>query len=487
MHPNHTSDEERYQKLMAIAPGPASAVPAVLSYLGDSSWRVRKAAVLALERFRDDSRLVPSLVAGLASDDNAGLRNACVQALTKMGASVTTELVRAIDSPDPGQRKFVAEVLGAIGTPQARDALIAHLGDPDVNVAGAVSEALGEIGGAEVVALLKERLAGAQDVVERAYGLDALVRAGARLPFEELLPWLAEPALARQVLALLGLSGDARSIAPLIDGLASQARQTRAVAALGLARLVDVLAAGDSAELTRVLQERTDWEAPLKELLDSNDDAVAAAVAKVMAASKRPELASAILAAVSYRSPVALGAGLVLAMGKDAVAPLMAAFDEVDVETRVLTLEVVESLGDSSVVPALLEIAQGPDNRSAEAALRVIGKLAGIDAVQALMERAKSSDDELAHAAAMAIASVGRRHPDPVATRVLAALAGGDERPVWPMVLGVIGRDEDCEVIARLAHHRDPAVRSAALEAAVTYGSEFPESIAIFALADEQP
>ncbi len=487
MPPNHTSDEARYQRLMALAPGPASAVPDLLSYLGDPSWRVRKAAVLALDRFRDDPRLSPSLVAGLASDDNAGLRNACMQALCGMGASATGELARALESPDPGQRKFVAEVLGVIGTPQARDALIAHLADRDMNVAGAISEALGQIGGAEVVTLLKERLKQTSDLMQRVYGLDALVRTGARLPFEELSPWLGDPALKRQVLALLGLSGDVRAVLPLVEGLRAPAQQTRVVAVQGLAALADALSGENQSALGRALDVHAGWEQTLTDLLATEDDALAAAVAKVMAASGRVDLAPSILAAVSCRTTVALGADLVLAMGEEVVAPLLAAFDTADVETRVLTLEVLESLGDASVVAPLLEIAQGPDNRSAEAALRVIGKLGGLEVVRPLMERARDRDNELAHAAAMATAAIGRRHRDAVATLVLAALSAGDERPVWPIVLGVIGRDEDCAVIARLAHHRDAAVRTAALEAAVTYGSDFPESIAIFVLADEQP
>jgi len=103
------------------------------------------------------------------------------------------------------------------------------------------------------------------------------------------------------------------------------------------------------------------------------------------------------------------------------------------------------------------------------------------------MERARDSDRELAHAAAMAIAGIGRRHLDPVGEAVRRALREGDERPVWLLVLGVLGRDPDVETIQLFIHHRDPEVRGAAIEAAVTYGADFPEATLIYALADEHP
>ena len=84
-------DEERYRQVLALAQ--RGAVPSLIAFLGDPSWRVRRAAMRALGDLSDAPTLVPALIAGMAASDNAGLRNSCAEGLLRVGTAAVPELV----------------------------------------------------------------------------------------------------------------------------------------------------------------------------------------------------------------------------------------------------------------------------------------------------------------------------------------------------------------------------------------------------------
>ena len=59
--------EHRYQGVRGLQPGDTDAVERLLEYLGDPSWRVRRAALGAVDRLALQPTLVSSLIAGLTS------------------------------------------------------------------------------------------------------------------------------------------------------------------------------------------------------------------------------------------------------------------------------------------------------------------------------------------------------------------------------------------------------------------------------------
>jgi HEAT repeat protein len=479
------AEEARYRGVRRLTGVPAE-VPAALTLLADPSWRVRKATVLMLRRFGQASELASALVAGLASTDNAGLRNACAEALVTAGAAAVAELTAALATPDPGHRKFIVEVLGAIGGDAARGALTASLRDEDANVRAAAAEALGRIGDEEAVRpLIALATAPTTTLMERVYLFDALAASGFRVDLDLLEPWLGEPTLQRQVLVLLGRCGEERAVAPLLAGLEAPTRSTRAVAARALGDLIEGTGDGRRRRIGSHLSPGSAGRRVALELLEHEEDAVVDAAVRLLGATADARLSPQLLAACACRPVVETGTRVVLSMGRAAVAPLLDAFDAVGTEARVLFLEVVEVLGDRSVVPALLEIASGPDNRACEAALRVVGRLAGDEAVDRLMDLVRKREAETARAAAMALADVGARAASVVAEKVRATFLGGDQRPEWLLVLGVLGRTDDLDILEASTHHREPEVRCAAVEAARAVGPEFPENTLTLLLTDE--
>ena len=102
-------------------------------------------------------------------------------------------LTAALRDPKPRQRKFIAEILGRLGTGSALHVLLDALDDDDVNVRSAVAEALGTIGGDTVRMKLLAKLREADragDLQTCVYILDALARVRAVLSFEDLSPWV---------------------------------------------------------------------------------------------------------------------------------------------------------------------------------------------------------------------------------------------------------------------------------------------------------
>ncbi len=483
-----TTLEQRHAQALALTPGTPEAAQELLGFLGDPSWRVRKAALLAFERFRDDKEIVRPLVSALADGENAGLRSAAAEALGRMGELAVPALVVALGTPDSDQRKFVVEVLGAIGTPAAQTALLGALRDSDDNVRSAVADSLGRGGGSGTIELLlRELKAAGGDLQLSAYLLDALARVGARLPVADLEQWLARPGLERLVYPLLGLSLDPRGATSLLDALTRSSRGARGVAVRALERLwreVDVRAKD---EIARAVSGRPEARAALLDAARDTDDALASAAVNLLATLRDVSLAPALLEAAACRPFVQTAVQAVTAMGAPACAALLGAYDGADVESRVLFVEVIEAVGDAGMSKQLVQIAGGPDARPAEAAVRALAKLAGIEAVDELFHLLESSDPEVRREVALALSGIGLRFPQPVASRVVARLAAAEVQPELLLILGTIGRAEDVQHLLAAVHHRDPEVRRAALEACLSQREPVDEGTLIFALADEHP
>ncbi|MBI5507675.1 MAG: HEAT repeat domain-containing protein [Deltaproteobacteria bacterium] len=481
-------DEIRYQTVLELSRQGADAVPQLLVALGDGSWRVRRAAATALAAQPASTSLLAALTARLAVADNPGMRSAAAEVLLGIGDVAVAALAAGLASADVDFRKVVVEVLGGIGTKAAVAALLRDIDDQDDNVRSAVVEALGRAGGGETIELLRARLrVGGVDLLQRVYLLDALGRLGARLPWAELSPWVEQAPLARALLPLLGASGDRRAAAVLIEYLERGATVSRQIAVVSFAALIDSLGAAERAAVVAEMVARPGRLPAVLKLLQSNDDKVVAAAARIAALFDDPGAAPKILEACAQGTTADAGLRAVLSLGPKVVAPLLAAIDAVDIEARVLFLEAVEILGDAGVVPTLLELAAGPETRATETAVRVVGSLGGVESIEALLGLAKSGDKEIRQAAVMALVAIGGRHLEIVAERLRRLVAGGEVLPGWITALGALGRDRDRELVIGAVHHGDPDVRQAAIEAALAYGRDFPEEILAFSLSDEQP
>ena len=104
------NDEERVQACRALSRlGRRSAVPALMTALGDPFWPVRAQAARGLERI-PDTRALPALDQGL-SDESWWVRANCAQALRRIEPGGLDVLWKALDHPDRFARERAFEAL----------------------------------------------------------------------------------------------------------------------------------------------------------------------------------------------------------------------------------------------------------------------------------------------------------------------------------------------------------------------------------------
>ena len=95
-----SSDEEvRRLAVERLFTLPSSeAIPYLVDCLGDTGWRVRKAAVARLIYASDSPEVVDALLDCLADGDNSGRRNSAVEALIGMGPLVLPRVLRDLET-----------------------------------------------------------------------------------------------------------------------------------------------------------------------------------------------------------------------------------------------------------------------------------------------------------------------------------------------------------------------------------------------------
>ncbi|MDT8441115.1 MAG: HEAT repeat domain-containing protein [Desulfuromonadales bacterium] len=236
---NAPDEEMRLQALHQLV----DAEPQLIAELcfkafGDESWRVRKEAIALFLR-QPASRDKAGEVAGLLyAEENAGLRNAAVEILTRLGRVALPVLFEQAASPDHDVRKFVVDILGDIGDENAVPALITALGDEDSNVRAAAAENIGKLKAAAGVPALLDAMQH-PDLLLQFTILDALSRIGAPVDAARLICFRQEKLLRKALVDCLGAVGDASAAGELVECLNDSMRNVREAATLALGRFAE--------------------------------------------------------------------------------------------------------------------------------------------------------------------------------------------------------------------------------------------------------
>ena len=348
--------------------------------LGAPSWQDRRQALAHLPDWQHRVDLVPQLLGGLANPHNAGLRNACADALVTLGEPVLPQLGRALAGDDPEQRKRVVEVLGRIGGAAAR-ALLQRAPIPaQGNLRVAVLEALHGTTAplaTELTPLLRQIDAASGDLHLQGVLLAALARGRARLPWATLEPWLRQPGLRRFVYPLLARCHDLGALLALVQGLGLGAFGLRRIAAAALLQLLQ-----EQSELARRFRElalRPEVQVDLRALLSlpmaDSPEAVAVAL-NLLAHSGLPALAPAMLDLAARVDVLGLGLEAVLRLGAGIGEPLVRQLLAAQGPAQSLYLEALEVLDQQAVATELATLAPRLSDPEVRAqALRISAQL----------------------------------------------------------------------------------------------------------------
>ncbi|MFO0683554.1 MAG: HEAT repeat domain-containing protein [Sandaracinus sp.] len=490
-----TDEGERVEALRArIRTEHGSAHPLdpnlLATVLADADWRVRKDAAALAASHMADRGVIDTVVDGVLSPDDVGLRNAAIEACvltakTSVAALVESALVRALETAMPTARKFVCAAL-ACGGEAALRVLSALAVDPDATTATAALEAISHIGGPRAEAILARAL-GSSEPLARLAAIEGLVALGARRPLDEIVALAQDPLLSRRAMLLAGLTGDPGAIPILVGRIAARANVAEAVTAL--ARLHE---APGGASVVAAAMEGLDRRAlaPMRRLLDGSDPHVsrAAALLLLLARDEGALARIAILAGDIELGPAVLE-GL-RAFGAAAVPPLLAALPGLDPRAHAFALEAAADLAtlDASALAApirraLREALASRDETTLLAAVRGLASWAEPDDAPALVALGNHASATIAQAASETVAQLGRTAKDAVSVAVVAARS--DEATAWGSATFTLPPDVAIEKLRVALSEADPRTRRAAVTALADVQDLQAAELAAMALADE--
>jgi HEAT repeat protein len=483
----------------------AEALPHLLQALGDSSWRVRKAVVERLVDHGDKDGVGSALISALADGENSGRRNSAFEALVGLGKVMTPRLLESLHSDDVDVRKLVVDVLAGIGDPDANEAMIAMLDDPDPNVRGAAADALG-VFGEEAAGRAMHRVAvnSQEDSLVRLSALRGLARIEHDLCVDELSPVLGDSLLRPAAYALLGQVGDDAAVACLLKGVTSASRASRESA---MAALLRILANSDDGRIDWLVGQIRATAAASDSLVENiveripdADLATRMTLIQFLGLTEDPACVVPILEAGADEAIAEVAHSTLESLGPIAVAALEAGWSRLPMDLRTDACRLMGRIGGDKAACLLLASLDDVDSDLRASAARALGSLHCMEALGSLVRRLEGAaqDDEPESAeevAAFIDALVALAPPDGAeadeAQQVIEMLASRLEGAVEEVrlaiasVLGRIGRLDDEELVSDLMRDPSARVRRAAVEALARLEPGTASEPLRLALADE--
>ncbi len=253
--------------------------------LGDTSFRVRKTALESLLSTQQSNKLTDLFIDIINSQDNAGLRTAGVEGLTRIGGKAVEKIVRAIDADQWELSKLLVDVLGDIGDPGVIPVLIKLTSSPQQNLSTASIEALGKIGTEDVIpyitGLLKQK-----EIYIVFSALEALAnlgKKGFKLPIESIVPLMNDPLLKKAAFDLLGSTHEPLVVSYLIEGIKDNKRSNRDAAAKALLQLYNSLNEQDRAFIKNSIRQSGIYDSyVIEKMLSSIDSSIVIAGVRIL-------------------------------------------------------------------------------------------------------------------------------------------------------------------------------------------------------------
>ncbi|MBI5497168.1 MAG: HEAT repeat domain-containing protein [Deltaproteobacteria bacterium] len=485
-----SQEDDRIRRVEALAARPAAeALPALMAHLGDSSWRVRHAAVDALCTLPDPSAVAAALFDSLKDPEDTGRRNAALTALSRLGSAALPALCTVSAAPAADHRKLAVDALGMLGLPDACAALVARLVDPDTNVRAAAAEALGRVGTPEAVRALLDRLETAPptDGLEVSAILLGLARARQAPRWSLLAPLLQEPLVRSAAITAVPYSQAPEAPSALVEALGSRLGTLRA-AVLGA-----LCAAGTAAPAVAALLRHASWRDELRrravELLGTRDEETAASAAAAASWVADTRTAAVLLTQRVGRPWDAAVAEALRRGGPDAGLLVAEMLRRMEPEDQALALELLEQHPDPRVVPHLQQLFPRVSNDLLERVARAWLAAEPVSALEPLARRtadpATEPEDRSLCQRALLDAAVSL----PLAVHRAVSpliLPGAEQAPLVQVLARAAGPDDGPRFRGWL-RHPDAEIRAAACEGLAAARTPDATDALLPLLVDELP
>jgi len=484
-----SSSEEETRRIAVVALASSSLEKSselLFLAMGDTSWRVRKEAVEVFLSAPDADVFIGRLFNLLRSQDNAGLRNSAAEALIGLGKSSLPVLASHAQDGDSDVRKFVVDILGAIGDRSAVQLLVHALEDSDPNVAMAAAETLGTIGCSEALQPLLAALS-RQDITLRFVILEALAKIGEPLPLEVVSPFLAEGLLKKAVYECLGSVGRAEAASLVVQGLAEAGKSVREAAVKALMAIRDRCPeewaenAGDS--LLQGLAATPVVEGLLV-LLDTPDIALRRALIRLFGLIGDPRTAKAILRSCRSEQLLPDCIPALRSLGAVTIEFLDDEFFSGDEGARANILRLCGEMGLRASAALLRRALDEPSPQVREAAVRSVGRIGLIVLIPEVSALLEDFDQDVRIAALETLALFADLDPSSVG-KIAAVLAVADEPEKRRDAVSLCGVLRDRERLSLLMKDADDLVRRTAVQGLARLGGDDAVHHLTMALTDE--
>lgn len=461
----------------------------VITAMGDASWRVRKEAVEIFIGSSPDEESIEKLLELLRNEDNAGLRNSAAEAVIRLGSTVAVPLIKKVQDADTDVRKFIIDVMGAIGDPVFVQPLLNALNDPDVNVASAAAEHLGALGDSNVTTSLVNAIVSNESVLFRFSALEALgkLAPSGSVP-DEILQLADQDILRKAVYDYLGNTSDVKSVLFLVRGLSCRQKSARAAAIKALFRINSRASHEDRKLISEHLRgmKGSDVVPGLLELFDGRDAVLIDAL--IWCSQVSGDIRFVPLLIESFVVDRFAGAALLSlkCFGQEGVAEIVARYSSSDENARAALCVLVGECGYAAYGDMVKSALRDNYPSVRKAAAVTVGKLGLISSIPDLVELIDDASQDVCSAAVASLQVFALLDRDTVLgiSRRLSDSEVPSHRRYASLLLASLGENER---LLLLVNDEDPQVRRAAVSAIGTLHAGTASQVLKMALVDEYP
>ena len=461
----------------------------VITAMGDESWRVRKEAVDIFLCSSPDDNSIEKLLDLLGSEDNAGLRNSAAEAVIRLGSVAAHPLIKRVSDANADVRKFIIDVMGAIGDPIFVQPLLDSLDDPDANVASAAAEHLGSLGDSRVTSDLVRAIVAHDSVLFRFSALEALgkLTPPASVP-EEILKLADQEILRKAVFDCLGHISDASSLALLLTGFSCQQKSVRAAAVKALFKVYGRSNHDSRQNIAGKLRtlRGNDVIQGLLELFDTRNAVLTEALIWCSQMTNDIRFVPLLLESFVIESFAEAALMSLKGFGQEGMAEVVARYSTADENARSALCVLIGECGYNYYSDLVQSSLRDNSARVRKAAAISVGKLGLISSISDLVILIDDSNMEVCSAVVLSLQTFALIDHATV-LNIVRRLSDSElphHRRYASLLLASLGENER---LLLLVNDEDPQVRRAAVTSIGTLRTDKAVSILILALLDENP
>jgi len=420
--------------------------------LASEDWQVRGQAIRHLKQSASADELRHLFDTLHRDHHDLNVLNSALRVLIAAGRAVVEPLVELLSDKAANLRMHAALALGELKAQEATPELVTTLEDPDENVRFHAIEALGRIGAAESIAPLA-KIAASDNFFLAFAAIEALSKTDDTRVAPLMVSLLDQELLRPAAIATLAAIGDEDCVPALARALNEAGSEAGTIASALAAihrRYDDDLGAGSF-------------------IIEATKSAVTASGCEQL------------VAAAARNDADRPAAAMVLSwLGRDALDPLMALVGEESLQASID--EGIIAIGADAVSP-LIERLDSSSRSARIAAARLLGRIGDRRATRALLNAINDSEADAAAAAAAALGSLG----DPAALDGLIGVLGHPNaivRRATIAAINSIGATGTAARIRSVVGDHDPRVRESAIRIAGYFGFDDSLPAIVAALSD---